>query len=139
MMFSHHSIWHRHPAVRTGNQLTVGEKTADHMKAILATWSALIVVVFFIVGWILINSHYVSGHHFDPMPFILLNLCLSMFAGLQCFVLLIANRRGEQIAAEIAIHTEKNTEAIHELLEQNTELTRQIHEFTTANPPDRGN
>lgn len=95
------------------------------MKRLLATWVALIMVLVFIVGWMTYNS-YVIGGTFDPFPWILLNLMLSCFAALQCFVLLIANKRGEQIAAEIAQHTYDNTCSDTKLLEENTELTKQV-------------
>jgi uncharacterized membrane protein len=76
------------------------------------------------------NSHLRGGHAFDPYPWILLNLVLSCFAALQCFVLLIANKRGEQIAAEIAQHTYENTQSDTSLLEENTELTRLVKKNT---------
>jgi len=101
------------------------------MKAALATWTALLTMGLFIAGWMLLNSRFGQGKSsFDPYPWILLNLCLSTLAGLQCFVLLIANRRGEQIAAELALHTEKNTEQIQALLEENTELTKAVQQLT---------
>jgi uncharacterized membrane protein len=127
-----HELWRGHPAVRTGDQLTRGERAADIMKRTLATWVALIIVLCFIVSWMLYNSHVrSSGHHFDPYPWILLNLFLSCYAALQCFVLLIANKRGEQIAAEIAVHTEKNTDRIKVLLDENTALTREVERNTS--------
>jgi uncharacterized membrane protein len=127
----HDHLWRRHPAVRTGDQLTRGERAADHMKSALATWTALIGMGIFIACWMILNSHLSgTGHHFDPYPWILLNLCLSTLAGLQCFVLLIANRRGEQIAADLAQHTEDNTEAIQQLLTENTATTNAVHDLT---------
>jgi uncharacterized membrane protein len=93
-----------HPAVTTGPVRPLGQRAADRMKAMLATWAALMVMGLFIAGWMVFNSHLISAHHFDPYPWILLNLCLSTLAGLQCFVLLIANKRGEQVAAELALH-----------------------------------
>jgi uncharacterized membrane protein len=100
------------------------------MKGVLATWGALFVMGMFICIWMVLNSH-LSGrgfHRWDPYPWILLNLCLSTLAGLQCFVLLIANKRGEQIAAEIAVHTATNTDTLLELLQSNTELTQLVHD-----------
>lgn len=129
----HWQIWRSHPHVRSGAQLSAGERAADIMKATLATWTALTLVLAFIVTWMVINSHVAGhGHHFDPYPWILLNLCLSCFAALQCFVLLIANKRGEQIAAELAQHTYENTQALQQLLQENTDLTRKIDELTAA-------
>lgn len=112
----------QHPGVRTPDELTRGERAADRMKRILATWPALIGMCTFIAVWALYQRN--SG--FDPYPWILLNLCLSAFAGLQCFVLLIANKRGEQIAAEIAQHTLTNTETQKKLLQENLEITRLV-------------
>jgi uncharacterized membrane protein len=117
--------------VKTGDQLTRGERAADHMKSALATWTALIGMGIVIAFWMILNSHLGgSGHHFDPYPWILLNLLLSTLAGLQCFVLLIANRRGEQVSSELAQHTEDHTEIIQALLKENTEITNAIHELT---------
>lgn len=48
-----------------------------------------------------------GGH--DPYPYILLNLFLSMLAGLQGAILLIAAKRSDQIAAEVSAHTFDNT------------------------------
>ena len=127
----HWELWRSHPHVRSGQQLSTGERAADIMKATLATWPALSLVLAFIVTWMVVNSHIAGhGHHFDPYPWILLNLCLSCFAALQCFVLLIANKRGEQIAAELAQHTYDNTQTLQQLLQENTELTRAIDELT---------
>lgn len=114
-------LWHWHPAVTKHSDLSLGARAADRMKAILATWAALSVTVFVIATWVIANPS------FDKYPYILLNLCLSMFAGLQCFVLLIANKRGEQIAAEIAQHTYENTCNLEKLLQENTELTKLVH------------
>jgi uncharacterized membrane protein len=128
--WNHNKLWGNHPAVTTGNERSIGQRSADRMKAILATWIALILVLSVIMLWMIYNSHIRGGHAFDPYPWILLNLVLSCFAALQCFVLLIANKRGEQIAAEIAQHTYDNTCADSKLLEENTELTRQVKSNT---------
>jgi len=82
--------------------------------------------------WAIINGvlHLGGNKGFDPYPFILLNLFLSMLAGVQAAALLIAAKRADQIASEIAVHTEKNTDEIKTLLEQNTELTRAIEALT---------
>ena len=125
--WNHNRLWGFHPAVSTGDDRNLGQKVADQMKRILATFTALWLVLVFITVWMVYNSHLSgAGHKFDPYPWILLNLCLSCFAALQCFILLIANKRGEQIAAEIAQHTYDNTTSDTKLLEENTELTRQV-------------
>jgi uncharacterized membrane protein len=53
--------------------------------------------------WAAANS--VGGiHHWDKYPFILLNLFLSMLAGLQGAILLIAAKRQDAISAAMAEH-----------------------------------
>jgi uncharacterized membrane protein len=125
-MTVHDKIWKKHPAVSKGEKLSIGQRSADHMKGVLATWPALILVSVSIVAWMVTN-----GGGIDKSPWILLNLCLSCFAALQCFVLLIANKRGEQIAAEIAQHTYENTQKLTQLLEENTTLTATVNQLTT--------
>ena len=102
--------------------MTRGERAADRMKAILATWSALILVLVVIAIWMVTD-----GAGADKFPWILLNLCLSCFAALQCFVLLIANKRGEQIAAELAVHD-------HQLLSELARLADCMHTNPQTGP-----
>ena len=45
-------------------------------------------------------------------PYMLLNLFLSMLAGVQAAALLIAAKRADAISSEIVIHTEHNTDDI---------------------------
>jgi hypothetical protein len=49
-----------------------------------------------------------------------------MLAGVQAAALLIAAKRSDAIASEIAVHTERNTDDIKRLLEENTALTREM-------------
>ena len=93
-------LWHRHPAVRTGDQLTAGERAADRLRNGLGSWVFVIGSIVFLAGWMAGNRNI----GFDPYPFILLNLILSCMAALQGAILLIAARRTDQIAAELAQH-----------------------------------
>ena len=87
--------------------------------------------------WAIANSVYYFGgangrHGFDPYPYILLNLMLSMVAGLQGAILLIAAKRADQVSSEVALHTLDNTTALSELLTRNTQLTEQMATLTDA-------
>ena len=93
-------VWRRHPAVRTGDQLTVGERAADRMRNGLGSWAFVICSIVFLTGWMIGNRNV----GFDPYPFILLNLVLSCLAAMQGAILLIAARRSDQISAELAAH-----------------------------------
>jgi len=76
------------------------------------------------ISWAVLNTlilQRVLNHRaFDPYPYILLNLFLSMLAGVQAAALLIAAKRAEAISSEIALHTEKNTDDIKTLIAENT-------------------
>ena len=124
--------WHRHPAVRTGDQLSLGERAADRMRNSMGSWRFVFAFFTFMILWAIGNSiiHVGGGNGFDPYPYILLNLFLSMLAGIQAAALLIAAKRADQIASEIALHTEKNTEDIKTLLRQNTRLTEAVEKLT---------
>ena len=87
----------------------------------MGSWGFVAAFVGFMVVWAGANVAFVA---FDKYPFILLNLFLSMLAGLQGAILLIAAKRQDQIASELAHHDD-------ELLTKNTALTEQIHELTT--------
>jgi predicted transcriptional regulator len=53
-----------------------------------------------------------------------------MLAGIQAAALLIAAKRADQVSSEIAVHTEKTTDEIKILLQQNTELTQAVEQLT---------
>jgi uncharacterized membrane protein len=89
--------WLAHPAVRTGRDLTVAERAADAMKRALATWWCLLGFGVLMIVWMITD-----GFGADPAPYIGLNLVLSAIAGLQCFILLIAAKRADQIISELA-------------------------------------
>ena len=122
--------WHKHPAVRTGAQLTLGERAADRMRNVMGSWPFVFCFFGVMILWALVNTVFIHRvlHHksFDPYPYILLNLFLSMLAGVQATALLIAAKRADAIASEIAIHTEKNTEELKNLMQENTDLTLQV-------------
>jgi uncharacterized membrane protein len=87
-----------------------------------------------IIAWAVVNTivlHRLLHHKaFDPYPYILLNLFLSMMAGVQAAALLIAAKRADAVDSEIAIHTEKNTDELKQLLRENTALTLQVKQNT---------
>lgn len=131
-------MWHKHPGVRTREQLTLGERAADHMRNGMGSWTFVGLFLVFMAIWALSNSVLHMGGHrgahgFDPYPYILLNLLLSTMAGLQAAALLIAAKRADQISSEIAVHTEGNTDDIKTLVQQNTNLTGDIKTLLETN------
>src|SRR5580693_4057396 len=146
------SNWHKHPGVRSGDQLSLGERAADRMRNMMGSWPFVFGFFAVMIAWALVNTllfeHVLQHKAFDPYPYILLNLFLSMLAGVQAAALLIAAKRADAISSEIAIHTERNTDDLKGLLQENTSLTEQvkhntdlleeIHRHVAALTPDAG-
>lgn len=110
--------WKWHPAVRTGDQLSLGERAADKMRNGMGSWAFVFVACAFLALWMSVNGLIARAHHhtFDPYPFILLNLVLSCVAALQGAILLIAAKRSDQISSELAQHDYEADVASHDLL-----------------------
>ena len=105
------------------------------MRNMMGSWPFVFAFFGVMIGWAVVNSlFYLGGSHgkhgFDPYPYILLNLFLSMLAGVQAAALLIAAKRSDGIASEIALHTETNTEDLKGLVNDNTALTEQVKRNT---------
>jgi uncharacterized membrane protein len=111
--------WHRHPGVRSGSELTRGERSADRMRNGMGSWAFVFGACGFLALWMAINiiTNRANGHTFDPYPFILLNLVLSCVAALQGAILLIAAKRSDQISSELAQHDYEADCDSRELLE----------------------
>lgn len=125
-------VWERHPGVRSGDQLTVGERAADRLRNGMGSWTFVFGAVLFLAGWMLGNRNV----GFDPYPFILLNLILSCLAALQGAILLIAARRADQVSSELAVHDfETNLEA-DEIVKSIHRLTTEIHQRVVLSSGD---
>ena len=123
--------WHRHPAVRTGQQLTLGERSADKLRNGMGSWGFVFGAMVFLAGWMIGNRDV----GFDKYPFILLNLILSCLAAMQGAILLIAAKRQDQISSELAVHDyETNLEA-DEFIKAIHHLTREIHAQVCTEDP----
>ena len=116
--------WDPHPTVRSGHELTFGERAADHMRNALGTWTVLLSFGAFLFCWIATNGW--GG--WDKSPFFRLNLGLSCIAGVQGSIILIAQKRADLIAAEIQQHHLEVTEVHAEMLEDLRELVQALNE-----------
>lgn len=112
--------------------LTRGQRAADIMRNGMGSWPFVGSFVVFMLIWAAVNT-VLASHSWDPYPFILLNLFLSMLAGLQGAILLIAAKRQDAIAAALAQHDyDTNVEAkadIEVLLEINRRQLALIEEL----------
>lgn len=110
--------WHR----AHKESLTTGERAADRLRNGMGSWTFVFLFIFFMAIWAVLNT--IAGmRHWDVYPFILLNLFLSMLAGLQGAILLIAAKRADSISASMAEHDyQTNVESkkeVEELMDLN--------------------
>jgi uncharacterized membrane protein len=128
------SHWHKHPGVRSGDELSFGERSADKMRNMMGSWPFVFGFFIVMIAWALVNTlliqHILDHKAFDPYPYILLNLFLSMLAGIQGATLLIAAKRADAISSEVALHTANNTDDIKTLIAENTALTERMKKNT---------
>jgi uncharacterized membrane protein len=115
------------------SKLTRGQRAADTMRNVMGSWAFVGGFVAFMLLWAAINSF---AFRWDAYPFILLNLFLSMLAGLQGAILLIAAKRQDGIAAALAQHDFDTNAAskidIELLLEMNGRQLTMIAELQVA-------
>jgi uncharacterized membrane protein len=138
------SNWDAHPGVKSGEDLTLGERAADKLRNTMGSWGFVFGFIAVMILWAIANSvFYLAGSHgkhgFDPYPYILLNLFLSMLAGLQGAILLIAAKRSDQIASQLAEHdyetdtnAVKRIDAVHDRLEEMATANRTLLEQNSA-------
>lgn len=81
---------HRHPANRARHDnASRGQRTADKVCGFLGSWRFIGIQTVVIVVWIAVNVAAVVGH-WDPYPFILLNLVFSTQAAYASPLILLA-------------------------------------------------
>jgi hypothetical protein len=121
------NLWHLHPGVRTGKDLPFGDRAADWLRNGMGSWVFVFIAIAFMAVWARFRGP--GGH--DPYPYILLNLFLSMLAALQGAIILISQKRADQIASEDAHHTLQNTELLKEAGTpgcRSAEVRRRLHQ-----------
>ena len=75
----------------------LGDLSADSFKTMLGSWTFLIVQSLLLTLWIVLN---IVGwwRHWDPYPFILLNLALSFQAAYAAPIIMMSQNRQERLA-----------------------------------------
>ena len=106
---------------------TFGERVADRIAAFGGSWTFIILFLSVLAAWVVLNTFVLARQTkaFDPYPYILLNLFLSMIAALQAPVIMMSqNRQAARDRMEAAHDYEVNLMAeveirtLHEKLDQ---------------------
>ena len=69
------------------------DRVADKVAAFGGSWTFIIIFACFLVMWVLVNVLPFITNHFDPKPFILLNLILSFIAAFQAPIIMMSQNR----------------------------------------------
>jgi uncharacterized membrane protein len=124
---------HPHAPLRNLNdlhdeQLTLGARVADRFAAVIGSWRFIIAQSVLLALWITAN---IIGwmHHWDPYPFILLNLALSFQAAYAGPILMMSQNRQsdkDRLAAqhdyEVNVRAEAEIHALMDHLEAQHEM-----------------
>src|SRR6202012_3253774 len=123
------------------DQLTMGQKIADSVASNMGSWRFIIIQSTILFFWVVANVT-AWVFHWDPYPFILLNLALSFQAAYAApFIMMSQNRQQDidRLAAEndykINIKAELEIELLHEKIDKLREqevvtLTQTVKELT---------
>lgn len=85
----------RDPNRSFADDRTFGERVADRVASFGGSWTFIIIFGGILLVWVILNSFVLVryGDNFDPYPYILLNLFLSMLAALQAPVIMMSQNR----------------------------------------------
>ena len=124
---------HRHKPVININQvdaekLTTGQRIADRLATVMGSWAFIIIQSIILAFWITLNViAYIN--HWDPYPFILLNLALSFQAAYAAPIIMMSQNRQaakDRLMAEqdyeINLKAEDELKSIMTHLEQQDEV-----------------
>lgn len=113
------TILHRFShAPADSSESTFGQRLADKVASFGGSWTFILLFVGFLVCWVILNSVLLATQEvFDPYPYILLNLFLSMLAALQAPVIMMSqNRQAENDRKDAKEDFEVNLKAEMEIL-----------------------
>jgi CRP/FNR family transcriptional regulator, cyclic AMP receptor protein len=82
----------RNPNEVIDEQLTFGQRLADSVARFGGSWAFIMSFAVVLVAWVVVNIG-LAARAWDPYPFILLNLVLSMLAAVQAPVIMMSQNR----------------------------------------------
>ena len=121
-------VFHHPVNVAMDVQAPVGARIADRVTAFLGSWKFLVMQTVLVAIWIVGNV--ILIFHFDPYPFILLNLAFSTQAAYAAPLILLAGNRSSQrdrltlehAASEADVEEKQN----ERLLDGNTRILERV-------------
>ena len=103
----------RNPNEVIAEQLTFGDRIADSVARFGGSWKFIITFGVVLVAWVAVNIA-LALRAWDPYPFILLNLFLSMLAAIQAPVIMMSQNRQDskdRVRSELDFAVNRKAEA----------------------------
>ena len=94
------------------NKLTFGQRASDRATCFIGSWKFIIIQTVVLIIWITCNGFAIS-FHWDPYPFIFLNLVVGFVASYSAPVIMMSQNRSEEHdrkKAEIDLATNRKAE-----------------------------
>ena len=111
--------WHEHHA----EEMTFGQRLADKVATGMGSWRFIIIQTIIVGIWMVLNF-VAFVEHWDPYPFILLNLLFSTQAAYAAPIIMMAqNRQSERDRIQAQADYDTNLEAKKEIEELQLRLT----------------
>lgn len=120
---------HRHPVNRRlVDEATVGARIADRVTGFMGSWRFIVIQTVIVGVWVGGNIYLLF--HFDPYPFIFLNLAFSTQAAYAAPLILLASNRSavrdrmtlEHAASQSDVEEKQNERLLH----GNTEILKRV-------------
>jgi uncharacterized membrane protein len=147
---------HRHPPVESINQLfdarlTISQHAADWFAAMMGSWKFIIAQSILLGVWALLNMA-AWIRHWDPYPFILMNLMLSLQAAYAAPIIMmsqnrqaardhleahndyVVNKKAEEEVQAILEHNAAQNEALSAIYERLINIEVQLASFIPQPP-----
>jgi uncharacterized membrane protein len=120
----------KNTAMQYDAKITMGQRAADAVARFGGSWTFIGIFAAIMVIWVALNSYILIrfSKSFDPYPYILLNLFLSMLASIQAPIILMSqNRHAEKDRLDAEHDYEVNLKAELEimLLHEKMDLLRE--------------
>lgn len=111
------------------HKLALGQRAADRITCVVGSWKFILIQSFLLVIWIILNV-VAWINHWDPYPFILLNLMLSFQAAYTAPIILMSQNRTaerDRRKAEMDLATDRKAEReIEQIQVKLEEIDRKI-------------
>ena len=106
---------------------TLGERVADATARTIGSWKFIIIQTILVVAWVALNI-VAWTNHWDPYPFILLNLMFSVQAAYTGPILLLASNRQAVKDRAVAQRDDEELGVIYKLQHEQMEILAMLKE-----------